>query len=183
MWAYHRPFNLPRDTGAAEVRRMWIAKLVGETVVAPVRTHPEEERPLHGHRPRNHQYTLEEPGCLELFVRGIAVESDCDAEHLDRIEHHEERVVERGSPAGEHHVQGDGEPDCWYSDGHQGHDALGPRALRVELQDRPRERFFPIGGNGCRRVRFDFHAPLPHHPTMNGRTEHCEPARGSPAAE
>ena len=66
-----------------------------------------------------------------------------DAEHLNRVEHREERVVERGGPAGEHQVDGDREPDCRHSDGYQRDDAFGACAARVELQDRPRERFLP----------------------------------------
>ena len=90
---------------------MWIARLIGEPVVAAVRAHPEEERPLKCHRAGDHQHALEESGRLERFVRSIAMEPNGYAEHLNRVEHREERVVECGSPAGERQIEGDRESD------------------------------------------------------------------------
>ena len=140
---------------------MRITLFVGETVVATVRAHPEQNRAFEGHRAGDHQHTFEERGCLERLVREVAMESDTDAEHLDRIEHREEGVVERAQPAGEHQVHGDREPGGRYPDGDRSDDAFGARALRVQLHDRPSQRLFPGYGSSCCRPSFELHAFSP----------------------
>src|SRR6185295_13553252 len=47
----------------------------------------------------------------ERFVRGIAMKPQRDAEHLNRVEHGEERVVEHRGPAGDRQVEGNREAD------------------------------------------------------------------------
>ena len=128
---------------------MRVAGFVGVAMVAAVRGHPEQQRPFQGHGAGDHQHAFEESGRLERLVGEVAMESDCDAEHLNRVERDEKCVVEQGGPAGEHQIQRDAEADGGYSDRHQGDDALGARASGVELENRAGERFF--SGRRCGR--------------------------------
>jgi hypothetical protein len=67
------------------------------------------------------------------------MEPEGDAEHLNHVEHDEERVVERGGTAGDRQVQGDRETDRGDPDGDQSNHPFRACALRVELHDRPGE--------------------------------------------
>ena len=175
-------FQCAAEAVAAEVGRVWVAGAVSEAVVATVRGHPEEQRALESHRAGDHQHALEEPRRLEGLVREISVESDRDSEHLDGIEHQEKCVVEHSSPAGEHQVHRDPEPNRRYPDCHEGNHALRPRAPWIESDYRPGKRFFLARRSGCRIISFEFHGQSLSRATTNWRIEHCAPARPNPAS-
>ena len=94
-WACQRPLIAPQKPGAAQVRRMRVAVVVGERVVLAVVGDPGDHRALHRHRAEHRDDRAERARGLERAVGEHPVVAERHAERGDHVEADHQRQLER----------------------------------------------------------------------------------------
>ncbi len=140
----------------ADVRRVRVARLVGERVMLAVVGHPLRQRPLHRHAAEDRQHRFDRLARLEAAVGEVTVEADRRPKGADDVKADEQREidpVEGDAPEQAHRRE---DPERRHDDGDQRHDLADPARPRPHGPDRrrPEHRLCPrvVRSSGRGRV-------------------------------